>query len=74
MPLNIIMSLDNSDNNNGEPPAILYDALPYIDATHEDYDVYAAHLIEEEMKRLPPEWFVKDEDTNRIRRCGSKNI
>ena len=46
------MSLDN--DNNEQPPAILYDALPYIDATHEDYDEYAAHLIEQEMKRLPP--------------------
>ena len=41
-----------SENSNA--PALIYDALAYIDATQEDYDEYAAHLIEEEMKRLPP--------------------
>ena len=30
------------------------DSLPYIDVTHEYYEEYAAHLVEEEMKRLPP--------------------
>lgn len=30
------------------------DSLPYIDETHEDYEEYALHLVEEEMKRLAP--------------------
>jgi Breast carcinoma amplified sequence 2 (BCAS2) len=32
----------------------LMDSLPYIDGTHEDYEEYAAALIEEEMKTFPP--------------------
>lgn len=33
------------------------DSLPYIDATHEDYEEYAMHLIEEEMKKIRPRTF-----------------
>jgi hypothetical protein len=37
-----------------EGTALTNDALPYVDATHQDYDEYAAYLLEEEMKKTPP--------------------
>jgi flagellar biosynthesis chaperone FliJ len=37
-----------------EGTALTNDALPYVDATHQDYDEYAAYLLEEEMKETPP--------------------
>lgn len=43
-----------SINNNLPAAEVIYDALPYIDATHEDYDEYAVHLMEQEMKRMAP--------------------
>lgn len=30
------------------------DSLPYADQTHEDYEEYAMHLLEDEMNRIPP--------------------
>ncbi|KAL7577594.1 hypothetical protein ACA910_015117 [Epithemia clementina (nom. ined.)] len=34
--------------------ALVLDSLPYIDETYDDYDQYAASLIEEEMKTMKP--------------------
>jgi Breast carcinoma amplified sequence 2 (BCAS2) len=33
---------------------ITLDALPYVDAIHEDYEVYALALVEEEMAKISP--------------------
>ena len=35
-------------------PMLTLDALPYVDAIHEDYEVYALALVEEEMAKISP--------------------
>jgi Breast carcinoma amplified sequence 2 (BCAS2) len=45
---------DGTRKENGDPPVVVLDSLPYVEAVHEDYEEYALALIEEEMKATEP--------------------
>jgi hypothetical protein len=47
-------SVPRSLSTGANVPSVILDALPYVDAIHEDYEAYALALVEEEMTKISP--------------------